>query len=41
MLGVASEILRHAAPEFYWGYGILLWVWFIATGIALIRLSPE
>jgi Domain of unknown function (DUF4386) len=40
-LGVASEILRHAAPEFYWGYGILLWVWFIATGIALIRLSPE
>lgn len=38
-LGVVSEVLRHAAPEFYWGYGILLWVWFIATGIALIRLS--
>ena len=40
-LGVLSEILRHAVPEFYWGYGILLWVWFIATGIALIRLSLE
>ena len=38
-LGVVSEALRHAAPGFYWGYGILLWVWFIATGIALIRLS--
>jgi hypothetical protein len=38
-LGVASEILRHAVPEFYWGYGVLLWVWFIAAGIALIRLS--
>jgi Domain of unknown function (DUF4386) len=40
-LGVVSEILRHAVPEFYWGYGILLWVWFIATGIALIRLSRQ
>lgn len=39
-LGVVSEILRHAVPEFYWGYGVLLWVWFIATGVALIRLSP-
>ncbi|UTT68007.1 DUF4386 family protein [Arthrobacter sp. DNA4] len=38
-LGVVSELLRHAAPGFYWGYGILLWVWFIATGVALIRLS--
>lgn len=40
-LGVASEILRHAVPEFYWGYGILLWAWFISIGIALIRLSAE
>ena len=40
-LGVVSEILRHAVPGFYWGYGILLWVWFIATGIALIRLSRQ
>lgn len=38
-LGVVSEVLRHAVPEFYWGYGILLWVWFIATGIALIALA--
>ncbi|MBT2568863.1 DUF4386 family protein [Arthrobacter sp. ISL-85] len=38
-LGVASEVLRHAAPAFYWGYGILLWVWFTAAGVALIRLS--
>lgn len=38
-LGVVSEVLRQAVPDFYWGYGILLWVWFIATGIVLIRLS--
>lgn len=38
-LGVVSELLRHAAPGVYWGYGILLWSWFIATGVALIRLS--
>lgn len=38
-LGVLSEVLRHALPEFYWGYGILLWAWFAATGIALVRLS--
>ncbi|MFF1251581.1 DUF4386 family protein [Pseudarthrobacter sp. NPDC058329] len=40
-VGVVSEVLHHALPEFYWGYGILLWVWFIATGVALIRLSSE
>ena len=38
-LGSVSEVLRHAVPDFYWGYGILLWVWFIATGTALIRLG--
>jgi hypothetical protein len=38
-LGMLSEALRHAAPFFYWGYGILLWVWFIAVGIALIALG--
>jgi hypothetical protein len=38
-LGMLSEALRHAAPFFYWGYGILLWVWFIAVGIALITLG--
>ena len=37
-LGVAGEALRHAAPMFYWGYGVLLWVWFIAVDVALIRL---
>jgi hypothetical protein len=43
-LGMLSEALRHAAPFFYWGYGILLWVWFIAVGIALIapgRRTPR
>lgn len=38
-LGMLSEALRHAAPFFYWGYGILLWVWFIAVGVALINLG--
>lgn len=38
-LGMLSEALRYAAPFFYWGYGILLWVWFIAVGIALISLG--
>ena len=38
-MGILSEALRHAAPQFYWAYGILLWAWFIAVGIALIRLG--
>jgi hypothetical protein len=38
-LGVVAEALRHAVPEFYWGYGLLMWVWFVAVGIALIRLA--
>ena len=38
-VGVVSEVLRHAVPGFYLGYGVLLWAWFIATGIALIRLG--
>ena len=38
-LGVIAEALRHAVPEFYWGYGLLMWVWFVAVGIALIRLA--
>jgi len=37
-LGVLSEALRFAAPEFYGGYGLLLWAWFIAVGVALLRL---
>lgn len=39
-LGVVSEALRFAAPEFYWGYGLLLWAWFIAVGVSLLRLQP-
>lgn len=38
-LGVVAEALRHAVPEFYWGYGVLMWVWFVAVGFALIRLA--
>ncbi|SDB79922.1 protein of unknown function [Raineyella antarctica] len=38
-IGIVSELLRYAVPQFYWGYGILLWVWFVAVGIALIRLG--
>lgn len=34
-----SEALRYVAPSFYWGYGILLWAWFVAVGVALIRLA--
>ena len=40
-LGVVSEALRHAVPEFYWGYGVLLWIWFVAVGLALIRLAAR
>lgn len=38
-LGVAGEALRHAVPGFYGVYGVFLWAWFIALGIALIRLG--
>jgi hypothetical protein len=38
-LGMLSEALRYAAPFFYWGYGVLLWVWFVAVGITLISLA--
>lgn len=38
-LGVVAESLRHAVPEFYWGYGVLMWAWFVAIGIALVRLA--
>lgn len=40
-LGLLSEALRFVAPTFYWGYGVLLWVWFISIGINLIRLHPR
>lgn len=38
-LGFAAEVLRHAVPEVYAGYGLLMWVWFVAVGVALIRLA--
>lgn len=38
-LGIVAEALRHAVPGVYGGYGVLMWVWFVAVGIALIRLS--
>jgi len=40
-LGVVSEALRFVAPSFYWGYGVLLWAWFIAVGISLLRLAAS
>jgi len=40
-LGLLSEALRFVAPAFYWGYGVLLWAWFIAVGVSLIRMHPE
>jgi hypothetical protein len=38
-VGVVAEALRFAVPEVYLVYGILMWAWFTAVGIALIRLS--
>ncbi|MGZ4662494.1 MAG: DUF4386 family protein [Arthrobacter sp.] len=38
-VGVVAEALRLAVPEVYLVYGILMWAWFTAVGIALIRLS--
>lgn len=39
-LGLLSEALRFVAPAFYWGYGVLLWAWFITIGVGLMRLHP-
>jgi hypothetical protein len=38
-VGLVAEALRFAVPEVYQVYGILMWAWFTAVGIALIRLS--
>ncbi|MDQ4491886.1 DUF4386 family protein [Sinomonas sp. ASV486] len=38
-LGLASEALRFAVTSLYAVYGPLLWVWFAAVGIALLRLD--
>ncbi|GAA2103053.1 hypothetical protein GCM10009841_19980 [Microlunatus panaciterrae] len=37
-LGLVSEAMRFAAPTLYAAYGPLLWVWFGAVGISLLRL---
>jgi hypothetical protein len=37
-LGLAAEALRFAATSLYAVYGPLLWIWFAAVGIALLRL---
>ena len=39
IFGIAGEALRQAVPSFYLGYGLLMWAWFIAVGIALVRLG--
>lgn len=39
VIGVVSELLRYAAPQFYWIYGLLLWAWFVAVGLALVGLG--
>ena len=39
--GVLAETLRFAVPEFYLAYGLLMWAWFAAVGIALIRLGRK
>ncbi|BCW73162.1 DUF4386 family protein [Arthrobacter sp. NicSoilB8] len=37
--GVIAEALRQAVPSFYLAYGLLMWAWFLAVGIALLRLA--
>jgi hypothetical protein len=39
VFGVAGEALRQAVPSFYLGYGLLMPAWFLAVGIALLRLG--
>ncbi|WP_448810523.1 DUF4386 domain-containing protein [Agromyces bauzanensis] len=41
VVGVASEVLRYAAPMFYSVYGLLLWAWFVMVGIVLLRLASS
>jgi len=39
LAGLAGEVLRYAVPPLYSVYGLLMWAWFVWTGIALIRLG--
>lgn len=41
VVGLVAELLRYAAPQFYWIYGLLLWAWFLAVGVALLRLGSR
>jgi hypothetical protein len=38
-LGLAAEVLRFTVTGLYAVYGPLLWLWFAAVGIALLRLA--
>lgn len=40
-LGLLAEALRYLVPALYGGYGLLMWAWFVAAGIVLIRLGRE
>ncbi len=40
-VGVAAETLRYAVPEVYMIYGVLMWGWFVAVGVGLIRLAAR
>ena len=39
--GVVAEVLRFVAPGAYSVYGLLLWAWFLGTGVALLRLGSR
>lgn len=40
-LGLLAEALRYLVPALYGGYGLLMWAWFVAVGIVLIRLGRK
>jgi hypothetical protein len=40
-LGLAGEALRFAVTGLYAVYGPLLWIWFAAVGVALLRLAAS
>ncbi|MBG6224859.1 hypothetical protein IWX63_001421 [Arthrobacter sp. CAN_A2] len=40
-LGLLSEVLGFAVPGLYAVYGPLLWAWFTAVGVALLRLPDR
>lgn len=40
-LGVAGETLRFLVPMLYSVYGVLLWAWFTAVGLALLQVARQ